>query len=352
VRTRRRRVTGTAEIVAAVRSAKQFLTHAASGPFQYAGAKALRLPDAYFTAFREDLRTKRDLLGAGLADVGSRVFRPAGTYLITTNILGQREQKRPGAAILLRQGKEQPGRGGQVFLGALCVYGRGQHHWPVLVRHVGLACSVAVAVGPSSTSVLGSDFGRGRAQPLGQCLVPSPQVSPCRFQDGSGGGLIAAPQIVGGLLQEWQHRVPLLVQELGKSLVCHAKRTPQMVHKPPQLEFPTVSLGDLPTADQRDRRGLGAARNLGCRGFAQNRERSGFIELCQHRCGGQTAESRIRLQPGAGVDELDCGCSLAPVADPSGDLGVGGVLVVVEQGIEQRRGVCVGQFADQRSVDA
>jgi hypothetical protein len=40
------------------------------------------------------------------------------------------------------------------------------------------------------------------------------------------------------------------------------------------------------------------------------------------------------------------------VADPSGDLGVGGVLVVVEQGIEQRRGVCVGQFADQRSVDA
>jgi hypothetical protein len=118
VRTRRRRVTGTAEIVAAVRSAKQFLTHAASGPFQYAGAKALRLPDAYFTAFREDLRTKRDLLGAGLADVGSRVFRPAGTYLITTNILGQREQKRPGAAILLRQGKEQPGRGGQVFLGA------------------------------------------------------------------------------------------------------------------------------------------------------------------------------------------------------------------------------------------
>ncbi|MFE5032005.1 pyridoxal phosphate-dependent aminotransferase [Streptomyces sp. NPDC056683] len=79
-------VTSTPELVTAVRSAKQFLTYVASGPFQYAVAEALRLPDAYFTALRDDLRAKRDLLSAGLADAGFRVFRPAGTYFITTDI--------------------------------------------------------------------------------------------------------------------------------------------------------------------------------------------------------------------------------------------------------------------------
>ncbi|MFJ8360384.1 pyridoxal phosphate-dependent aminotransferase [Streptomyces sp. NPDC093984] len=79
-------VTAAPGLVAAVRSAKQFLTYVASGPFQYAVAEALRLPDAYFTAFRDDLRTKRDLLSAGLADAGFTVFRPAGTYFVTTDI--------------------------------------------------------------------------------------------------------------------------------------------------------------------------------------------------------------------------------------------------------------------------
>ncbi|MEU6016291.1 pyridoxal phosphate-dependent aminotransferase [Streptomyces sp. NPDC047515] len=79
-------VTGAPELIAAVSSAKQFLTYVASGPFQYAVAEALRLPDTYFTAFREDLRAKRDLLCAGLADAGFQVFRPAGTYFITVDI--------------------------------------------------------------------------------------------------------------------------------------------------------------------------------------------------------------------------------------------------------------------------
>ncbi|MFF4208630.1 pyridoxal phosphate-dependent aminotransferase [Streptomyces sp. NPDC001796] len=86
-------VTAAPGLVAAVRSAKQFLTYVASGPFQYAVAEALRLPDAYFTAFRDDLQAKRDLLGAGLADAGFTVFRPAGTYFVTTDIrpLGEKD---------------------------------------------------------------------------------------------------------------------------------------------------------------------------------------------------------------------------------------------------------------------
>ncbi|MCX4665587.1 pyridoxal phosphate-dependent aminotransferase [Streptomyces sp. NBC_01381] len=79
-------VTSTPELVTAVRSAKQFLTYVASGPFQYAIAEALALPDTYFSSFREDMRAKRDLLGAGLTAAGFDVYRPAGTYFITTDI--------------------------------------------------------------------------------------------------------------------------------------------------------------------------------------------------------------------------------------------------------------------------
>ena len=61
--------------------------------FQPAVAVGLRLPDAYFEEFTADLRTKRDLLCAGLDEAGFTVFRPAGTYFITTDIsaLGERD---------------------------------------------------------------------------------------------------------------------------------------------------------------------------------------------------------------------------------------------------------------------
>ncbi|ANW19473.1 pyridoxal phosphate-dependent aminotransferase [Streptomyces clavuligerus] len=78
--------TGSPELVTAVRSAKQFLTYVAAGPLQYAAAEGLRLPDAYFAGLREELRAKRDLLCAGLADAGFTVHRPAGTYFVTTDI--------------------------------------------------------------------------------------------------------------------------------------------------------------------------------------------------------------------------------------------------------------------------
>ncbi|GGO84972.1 pyridoxal phosphate-dependent aminotransferase [Wenjunlia tyrosinilytica] len=79
-------VTGTPDMVTAVRSAKQFLTYVSSGPFQYAVAEALALPDEYYTSLRDDLRAKRDLLASGLTAAGFEVFRPQGTYFITTDI--------------------------------------------------------------------------------------------------------------------------------------------------------------------------------------------------------------------------------------------------------------------------
>jgi N-succinyldiaminopimelate aminotransferase len=79
-------VTASASLVAAVRTAKQFLTYVSSGPFQYATAEALRLPDSYYTGLRDDLRRKREILSAGLAEAGFEVFRPSGTYFVTTDI--------------------------------------------------------------------------------------------------------------------------------------------------------------------------------------------------------------------------------------------------------------------------
>lgn len=79
-------VTGAPDLVTAVRSAKQFLTYVASGPFQYAVAEALALPDSHFDAFRADMLAKRDVLATGLTEAGFEVFRPAGTYFITTDI--------------------------------------------------------------------------------------------------------------------------------------------------------------------------------------------------------------------------------------------------------------------------
>ncbi|MEV7405561.1 pyridoxal phosphate-dependent aminotransferase [Streptomyces sp. NPDC091267] len=86
-------VTASAPLVAAIRTTKQFLTYVSSGPFQYAVAEALRLPDEYFNGFREDLRAKRDILADGLTEAGFEVFRPQGTYFITTDIapLGEKD---------------------------------------------------------------------------------------------------------------------------------------------------------------------------------------------------------------------------------------------------------------------
>ncbi|HUK68021.1 MAG TPA: pyridoxal phosphate-dependent aminotransferase [Streptosporangiaceae bacterium] len=86
-------VTGMPDLVSAVRTAKQFLTYVSGGPFQYAIAEALRLPDDYYLGLRDGLRRKRDLLCAGLRGAGFDVYEPAGTYFITTDArpLGEKD---------------------------------------------------------------------------------------------------------------------------------------------------------------------------------------------------------------------------------------------------------------------
>ncbi len=79
-------VTGTPELVAAVRTTKQFLTFVSGGPFQYAIAQALALPDEYYRSIAAGLAGKRDLMCDGLAAAGFDVYRPEGTYFITTDV--------------------------------------------------------------------------------------------------------------------------------------------------------------------------------------------------------------------------------------------------------------------------
>ena len=79
-------VCGPAPLVAAVRTAKQFLTYVNGAPFQPAVVVGLGLGDEYFRDFRDALAAKRDLLCDGLEKVGFTVHRPAGTYFATTDI--------------------------------------------------------------------------------------------------------------------------------------------------------------------------------------------------------------------------------------------------------------------------
>ena len=77
---------GPAELVAAARMVKQFLTFAGGTPLQHAAAAALRLPRAEVEAIRDDLRVKRDQLCSGLAAAGLRPITPAGTYFINADV--------------------------------------------------------------------------------------------------------------------------------------------------------------------------------------------------------------------------------------------------------------------------
>jgi N-succinyldiaminopimelate aminotransferase len=79
-------VCGPEELVAAVRTAKQFLTYVNGAPFQPAVAVGLGLGDAFYADLADTLRAKRDLLCEGLGAAGFEVFVPQGTYFATVDI--------------------------------------------------------------------------------------------------------------------------------------------------------------------------------------------------------------------------------------------------------------------------
>ncbi len=109
-------VTASAELVTAVTSVKQFLTYVSGGPFQYAIAAGLRMPDSYFASLAAGLLGKRDLLCTGLAEAGFEVYPPAGTYFVTTDIRGLGE---PDGVTFCR---ELPRRAGVVAIPSAVFY--------------------------------------------------------------------------------------------------------------------------------------------------------------------------------------------------------------------------------------
>jgi N-succinyldiaminopimelate aminotransferase len=77
---------GPAELVAATRAVKQYLTFAGGTPLQHAAAAALRLPPQNIDELRDELRVKRDLLCAGLSAAGLNPLTPQGTYFVNADV--------------------------------------------------------------------------------------------------------------------------------------------------------------------------------------------------------------------------------------------------------------------------
>jgi N-succinyldiaminopimelate aminotransferase len=76
---------GPAELVAAVRGVKQYLTFAGGTPLQHAAATALDEAGEEALKLAASLARKRDLLAAGLGAAGFEVLRTEGTYFLTAD---------------------------------------------------------------------------------------------------------------------------------------------------------------------------------------------------------------------------------------------------------------------------
>ena len=77
---------GPAELVAAVRGAKQFMTFAGGTPLQHAAAVALGMAEEHGARLAAELAAKRDRLCAGLERAGFEVLRPAATYFVNADV--------------------------------------------------------------------------------------------------------------------------------------------------------------------------------------------------------------------------------------------------------------------------
>lgn len=77
---------GPADLIAAIRTVKQFLSYSSGPAYQPAVAEALRLPDEYFANFATDLAERGTFLADGLKNAGMRVYRPSGTYFVVADV--------------------------------------------------------------------------------------------------------------------------------------------------------------------------------------------------------------------------------------------------------------------------
>jgi N-succinyldiaminopimelate aminotransferase len=77
---------GPADLIAAVRVPRQHLSFVSGGPFQWAVAEGLQLPDSYWQEFRDGMQLRRDLFCAGLDELGIPVVVPEGTYFANSDV--------------------------------------------------------------------------------------------------------------------------------------------------------------------------------------------------------------------------------------------------------------------------
>jgi N-succinyldiaminopimelate aminotransferase len=77
---------GPSELVAATRTAKQFLTFAGGTPLQHGAAAALGLPATVLYELRDSLARKRDMLTAGLSAAGLTPLASAATYFVNADV--------------------------------------------------------------------------------------------------------------------------------------------------------------------------------------------------------------------------------------------------------------------------
>jgi len=78
--------TGPADLVGAVRVARQHMSFVSGGPFQWAVAEGLALPDDHWTEFAAGMQRSRDRLTTGLESLGFGVTASEGTYYVTTDV--------------------------------------------------------------------------------------------------------------------------------------------------------------------------------------------------------------------------------------------------------------------------
>lgn len=99
--------TGPADLIAAVRVVRQHLSYVSGGPFQWAVAQTLNnMPPGHWESFRGTLARQRDLLTAGLSDLGLAVLPSEGTYFLMTDLspLGENDGNAFCAALPRRAG--------------------------------------------------------------------------------------------------------------------------------------------------------------------------------------------------------------------------------------------------------